>query len=224
MSSSSIPPAKAICATEATILQLAYYWRQRQGPGENPFETASQSMLKSGDVHTSDTIPPYHSNFGVAHAITDFLGRDIHSFNKVRRQLQAMVEIWDFITEQKKSYDGLKWLPMLGNWQLMEDFLLCGRVISTRASIIPEPEVLSTRPFLTKSATSMDLMDIDSVVDHDPGLVTHQVQTTQKVEGVQGNVGSRGNRKRKFSEVELGDCPERPERRVTGRKQAKETS
>jgi hypothetical protein len=231
-----MPPAKVICATEATILQLGYYWCQRHSASDNPFETASQSMLKSGDIHASNAIPPYHSNFGVAHAVTDFLDRDIHSFDKVKHQLHAMLEVWDYITEQKKSYDGQKWLPMLGNWQLMEDFLLCGRVIAARASIIPEPEVLSSirlddkellpslskRPFLTKLEMSNDVMDIDSIVNHEPGLVAHQAtQTTTG--GVPDNVGSpsRGSRKRKFSEMELGDYPERPQRKTTGRKQAK---
>lgn len=234
--SSIVSPVEACGASEMTIIQLARHWRERHGGSDNPFETASQYMLRSGAIESA--IPPYHSCFGMAHAITDFLGRDIRSFNKVKQQLQSMVAIWDFITEQKRSYDSVKWVPMLSDRQLMEDFLLCGRAISARASIIPEADALCTiqperdltssrseQTLLPKSLTPGDLMDIDSGLRQDPGPAAHRGQADdwQRAAVVDRTTTvPRGSRKRKFSEMESEDSEYTvPIRKRTTRRQPK---
>lgn len=117
------------------IMYLANYWRQRYFA--EAWLSYDDKIFTAKDIASITDSNIWKRDPNLSIAIHNFFSQDLSYFNTVKWQLESLLRVWDITFEEKKKYDNRK--RNFYNHEIMQAFLLCGKLIPTRANIVPAP-------------------------------------------------------------------------------------
>lgn len=125
----------------ADMANLVRYWRHRYNLERYSTFVADKAVLNQNDFTSlEDPLFWQGTTHDLANALRGFLGRDLSFFEGIYNRLQVMIRVWEAILAKKRQYQASGDISMTQSRENMEATLLCGRLISTRAELIPLTE------------------------------------------------------------------------------------